>query len=199
MSDDKRDDRNEKFEEVEVDEFEDTDIGVGEVKVNDKLKKLREKLRVCDEEKRQYLEDLQRTKADFLNARRRLEEERARDKERVINNVIDDLLPLCDSFYLAMKNATVWESVSKDWRLGIEGIKNQLDSILSRYQVSPIDPTGENFDPIRHEAVSNVPVESPEQDHLIVEVIQLGYERKINDEVVTIRPARVIVGQYQSN
>ncbi len=47
---------------------------------NNKLKDLRAKLKACEAEKMDHLEQLQRAKADFLNARKRLEDERARDK-----------------------------------------------------------------------------------------------------------------------
>src|SRR5688500_1670925 len=42
----------------------------------DTVKKLREELKKCSEEKQQFLTDLQRAKADFINMRKRDEEEK---------------------------------------------------------------------------------------------------------------------------
>src|SRR5690606_19600211 len=67
----------------------------------DKLKKLRDKLKACDEDKRQILEELQRSKADFLNSRKRLENQLERDRERITTGHIEELLPLKDSFDIA--------------------------------------------------------------------------------------------------
>lgn len=198
MSDEKRAERDEKLEEVKTDEFEDTEIEDAEANVEKKIKKLRQKLQGCEEEKRKYLDDLQRSKADFLNARKRLEDERIRDKERAVNALINDLLPLCDSFFMAMSNTRLWESVNKEWRQGMEGIKNQLDNILNSYQVSSINPSGADFDPVCHEAVSKISVKTKDQDNKVVEVIQLGYERNINGQTELIRPARVTVGHYEN-
>lgn len=198
MSDEKRAERDEKLEEVKTDEFEDTEIEDAEANVEKKIKKLRQKLQGCEEEKRKYLDDLQRSKADFLNARKRLEDERIRDKERAVNALINDLLPLCDSFFMAMSNTRLWESVNKEWRQGMEGIKNQLDNILNSYQVSSINPSGADFDPVCHEAVSKISVKTKDQDNKVVEVIQLGYERNINGQTELIRPARVTVGHYET-
>lgn len=198
MSDEKRAERDEKLEEVKTDEFEDTEIEDAETNVEEKIKKLRQKLQGCEEEKRKYLDDLQRSKADFLNARKRLEDERIRDKERAVNALINDLLPLCDSFFMAMSNTKLWESVNKEWRQGMEGIKNQLDNILNSYQVSSINPSGADFDPVCHEAVSKISVKTKDQDNKVVEVIQLGYERNINGQTELIRPARVTVGHYET-
>ena len=159
---------------------------------------LRDKLKVCEAEKREILEESQRTKADFLNAKRRLEEERKRDRERGTISHIEDLIPLCDSFQVAMSNKEVWEKADENWRKGIEGIYSQLQNILSSNQVSVINPIHTTFNPHQHEALSTIPVTDEKEDHMVMAVIQMGYELKKTDNTTEIiRPARVIIGTFE--
>ena len=159
---------------------------------------LRDKLKVCEAEKREILEESQRAKADFLNAKRRLEEERKRDRERGTISHIEDLIPLCDSFQVAMSNKEVWEKADENWRKGIEGIYSQLQNILSTNQVSVINPIHTTFNPYQHEALSTTPVTDEKEDHMVMAVIQMGYELKKSDNTTEIiRPARVIIGAFE--
>ena len=166
---------------------------------NQKIKILRDKLKETEAKLMDLREELQRSKADFLNAKRRLEEERLQDRKRTINKHIEKLLPICDSFYLAMLDKETWAKADEKWRQGIEGIYSQLMSLLNSYQVSPYDPTGEVFDHNRHEALAMVPVTEPKQNNHVLSVIQLGYEIINSDHTDIIRPARVTVGELKSN
>ena len=182
-----------------TDEFDDTELEAEERSVNDKIKELRNKLKESEAQKAQAMEDLQRAKADFLNTRRRLEDDLGRDRERQINIFVEKLLPMADSFFMAMSDKAMWQSIDKNWRIGVESIHSQLQSLLREYSVSVIDEISVPFDPERHEAISTVPVTETDQDHLVMEVIQSGYEREVNGKKELIRPARVIVGEYISN
>ena len=173
----------------------DPDLESIEMTEKDVIKILRTKLKACDSEKRDLLEETQRTKAEFFNARKRLEEERVRDKERAVIKHVERLLPLCDSFQMAMSDKEAWEKADDNWRKGIEGIYSQLQSLLTLYAVKTVDPTGEKFDPRRHEALSTVPVTDEKDNDSIMQVIQTGYEvAKSDGEAELIRPARVIIG-----
>jgi len=167
-----------------------------EEETQSKVKKLQAKLKSCEAEKSEHLENLQRTKAEFLNSRKRLEEESARDKDRLINKHIEKLLPLCDSFQMAMSNTEVWNTVDQEWRKGVTSIHTQLQKILQSYDVTEIHPLGEEFDPNLHEAMSEQAVAEETKDHTVIEVIQNGYVRTINGKTELIRPARVSVGIY---
>jgi molecular chaperone GrpE len=161
---------------------------------------LRDKLKACEAEKREILEESQRTKADFLNARRRLEEERKRDRDRYTIEHIESLIPLCDSFEVAMANKEVWEKVDENWRKGIEGINSQLHNILSGNQVYTLNPIGKPFNPNEHEAISTLPVDNENAHDTVVAVVQMGYELKKNDDSrELIRPARVVIGVFEQN
>lgn len=167
-----------------------------EENTDQKIKSLRTKLTNAEQEARTLREEMQRAKADFLNAKRRLEEERKLDKERTVVAHIEKLLPLCDSFYLAMLDTEAWEKGDEKWRKGVEGINAQLQNVLTSYNVKPYNPQGEQFDPHRHEALSSVPTDTQAEHNTVKSVIQLGYERTVGDSTDVIRPARVTVAEH---
>lgn len=146
-----------------------------------KIKKLQAKLKLCEQEKTTHLEELQRAKADFLNARKRLEAHTETLIARATSAHIESLLPLCDSFELAMKDPA-WSTADDNWRKGVEGIYNQLQAILRGYGVSSIEALNTPFNPHEHEALRG-------EGDMVTEVYQTGY--KLNDTV--IRPAKVSV------
>lgn len=173
---------------------EDDDLVETEEKSEEKIKQLREKLVRAENEKKKLQDDLQRTRADFLNARKRLEDERSRDHIRHRKEHIEELLPLCDSFEMAMSNKEVWEKADEVWRKGIEGINNQLMQILTTYGVRVIEPKGEAFDPYRDEAVGTEATDDVKLVDTVISVLQRGYEMRTGDKTEIIRHARVTTG-----
>ena len=161
-----------------------------------KMKQLRQKVAHLDEEKRNIMEEAAREKADFLNARRRLEGERALDKIRYTKKHIEALLPLADSFEMARANKEAWEKADENWRKGIEGIHTQLQNLIESYGVSVINPEGEAFDPYKHEAIGMTSVDSKDLHEKVTTVLQKGYEIDVAGTMEVIRPARVTTGQY---
>lgn len=173
--------------ELVPDEFETTDEEGASQSMQQKLKDLRTKLQAAEAEKRASLEELQRTKADFLNSRKRLEEQQHAAIKRSEDTFVSALMPLADSFYMAMKDTEAWNAVDESWRKGVEGIHQQLKRILDEHHVSPLDPTGETFDPNRHEAVGTA--EHDGESDIVLEVVQIGYER----DGAVLRPAKVVI------
>lgn len=171
-------------------EPEDAELEDEESLAKDKLKSLRDKLKHSEEERKKCLDDLQRTRADFLNSRKRLDEQLARDKERATDKLIMELLTLADSFDMAMLDRELWEKMDARLKTGIEAIQAKLSSILASNNITTISPEGAMFDPNEHEAVSNSPVTDDSDVDKIVAVLQRGYKR--NNDI--IRPARVVVG-----
>lgn len=165
---------------------EDIDIEAGEEEAlyRTKIKDLREKLATCEEERKKNLEDVSRMRADFLNGKKRNEEQLIRDRERITERHIEELLPLADSFEMAMKDSS-WVSADPKWRTGVEGIHSQLLNILKNNQVDIIDPLGMDFNPHEHDALTHTG-----EGTKVLNVIQRGY--KIGDRV--LRPAKVAVG-----
>lgn len=169
-----------------------------ETLTSDKLKDLRAKLKACETSKMEVLEQLQRAKADFLNARKRLEDERLRDRERAIDKHVEELIPLYDSFAMAIGNQAAWTTVDQTWRTGIEGIFAQLQALFASYQVVIDNPLGHSFNPSQHDALKEESVESEAEHHHVINVIQAGFIRKGTEGPVVIRPARVVVGTYEA-
>jgi molecular chaperone GrpE len=181
---------NEQDEEIVVEEggeAPDLDIEDEETLSAESMKKLREKLRACEKEKQEHLDGWQRSRADFLNYKRRTEEETKRAAEIASARFVETLLPLLDSFALATQG-TAWNDADPKFKSGFEMIQNQFTSILKDLKVERFEPTGEAFDPRYHEAISERADEG--KSGMVVETIQPGY--KIGDTI--LRAARVIVG-----
>ncbi len=161
----------------------------------DTIKKLREKLKLAEAGKLENLTNWQKDKADFVNARKR-DEERAQEVLKFAKaDLITQILPVLDTFDLAMRNKESWEALPKDWRMGMESIQNQLLGVLTQNGVTKIEGVGEAFDPNVHEAIDSVPVDAQEKDHTVVEVLQPGFS--LHSKV--LRPAKVRVGQFDGN
>lgn len=142
-----------------------------EENVQNIIKDLREKLKEAIAEKQEYLNNWQRDKAEFVNVRKR-DQEAQKDFARFSNeSLISELIPVLDSFNMAMGNKEVWEKADKNWRVGVEYIANQLKKILEEFGLKEIDPIGKHFDPMRDEAI-----EDGKQSDIITTVIQKGYE-----------------------
>lgn len=180
------------IEAIDTEVTEDADIEDIEEQSADKIKKLQKKLKDCDTEKMQYLEDLQRAKAEFLNSRKRLEEQFLRDRDRLTEMHMLALLPLADSFDMAMHDPA-WNLCDEKWRKGIEGIRAQLMNLLKQNGIVPINAIGVPFNPHEHEAVSQEPVSNESDSDTVVRVLQAGY--RMNESV--LRHAKVIVGHKE--
>lgn len=148
------------------------------------IKSLREKLRKAIEEKQKNLEGWQRTQADFINFKR---EEAALNEHREVRakaSIIEDLIPVLDSFEMALKHAQ-----TKEMNL----VHKQFLDALRKIGVEYYGKVGDDFNPHRYEALREVPVDSTEQDQKVVTVERSGYS--IGDHI--IRPAQVVVGVRQ--
>lgn len=173
--------KNEKKDEQNDIEFEDV-----EEQPKDKLKKLRDELKNCQKERQEYLDGWQRAKADVLNSKKRAAEEFERARERAAMAHVEKLLPLCDSFSMALSDGA-WEEAPESWKKGIEQTHSQLIAILKEYGVEAVGEVGETFDPSIHEAVS---AENGEGGETVTQVLQKGY--RMGEQL--IRPAKVVVG-----
>lgn len=158
-----------------------------------KINKLKVKIKELEAKSSEYLNGWQRDKADFINLRKKDEEAKKGIIEFAKQNFIIELLPVLDSFELAMKNKEAWEKVDSNWRVGVEYIYNQLASTLELNGLKKIYPLGEIFDHNRDEAIENIKVNDKEKDGKVIEVIQSGY--KIGETI--IRPAKVKVGEFE--
>lgn len=164
----------------------DLELEAEEELTKEKFRSLRQKLKETESEKRAALEEKERARADFLNSKRRLEEQFKTDRERLIERVIEDFLPLIDSFETALAHKNDSEG---QWEKGVRAIHAQFISILKRYDITEIDAEGKPFNPQEHEAISTMQGEKGEAPDTVLQVLQKGYRR--GDTI--IRPAKVVI------
>jgi len=171
--------------------FEDnTEVTGADYKV--KVNKLRNRIKELEKKNVELLDGWQRDKAEFVNSRKRDEEQKKEFIKFSKADTIAELLPVLDSFESAFKNKETWESVDKNWRTGVEYIHSQLFGILAGHGLKVINPLGEMYDHSRDEAVENIKVEIEADNNKILEVVQVGYEFNGKE----IRAPKVKVGQF---
>lgn len=166
----------------------------GEVNQSDTIKKLRAKLKEAEAKALEYLTGWQKERAEGVNLRRRLEEEKKEFAKFAKEDIATELIGVLDSFDNAFRNKEAWEKVDANWRKGVEYIHSQLLGVLANHNISIINPLGQKFDPQRDEAIENISIENEENDHKIVEVLSVGY--KLGDKL--IRAPKVKVAEYNS-
>jgi molecular chaperone GrpE len=115
---------------------------------------------------------LKRVQADFENFKKRTEKEKKDFSEYACSEFVKSLLPLMDSFELALKNKTTTEDFVK----GVELIYAQFASLLDSFGVRKIEANGKKFDPYRHEVL--LQEESDKEEGIILEELQPGYMMK---------------------
>ncbi len=126
-----------------------------------------------------------RLRADFDNFRRRSQKEREELGDVVIQGIITDLLPLLDNFERAL-SAEVSDLDS--FRTGVSMIYKQMQELLAKNGLEPIETEGRKFDPNFHQAVMRV--QDPEkEDDMIEQELQRGYMVKGR----VVRPSMVQV------
>ena len=138
-------------------------------------------------ERDEYLDALQRLKAEFDNFRKRTESERAAQAVRASEGLVKELLPVLDDLERALVAAEDHEEAKLED--GVRLVHRSLADLLARVGLTEIDTDGA-FDPHVHEALLAQPVDGAEPGS-VVQVLQKGY--LLGDRV--LRPARVVVAQ----
>ncbi len=154
----------------------------------DSLKKFREKLSKCVEEKQTYLDGWQRAKADFVNAKRDFEARLSSAREDGKDVLAGELGPVVDALDAALVSAGKGGTVAE----GVKNIASQLFSVLKKAGIEAFGEAGDTVDPRLHEAIGTKPPPSQSDDHTVAKVHQRGLKR--GDHI--IRPATVTI--YQS-
>ncbi|HEX8966452.1 MAG TPA: nucleotide exchange factor GrpE, partial [Chloroflexota bacterium] len=150
---------------------------------------LRAELAEIERKADEYLRLAQRTQADFINYRRRVDDERQQQARDANLNVLLRLFPILDDFERALANASPAE-LQSSWGQGVQLVERNLRGLLASEEVQRVDAEGVEFDPRQHEAVGSQPTpEAPEGR--VLHVVRQGYRR--GDRV--LRPAQVIVAR----
>ena len=154
---------------------------------SDSETELEEPNEVLEDERISELEDtVLRLRAELDNTQKRSAAEVEKAHKYGIERLLLELLPVVDNLEHALNNLS--EDVSESDKEGIDLTLKSFESALDKFGISPIYPISEDFDPIKHEAVSVVKDEK-HADNKIVEVMQKGW--RLHERV--IRPARVVV------
>ncbi|MDD2753689.1 MAG: nucleotide exchange factor GrpE [Candidatus Portnoybacteria bacterium] len=175
------------------------------VDMKDKLGKMKEKLEQCQKEKQDNLAGWQRAQADFINYRRRQEEQMGEWSKMFGEGLLRDLLPVLDTLDASAAQERGEKSSNPPTPLlkggeeglnskgGVEGLKivrDQLMKILSKHGLMEMKAVGEKFDPALHEAVECVEAKDVGEG-AVVEEVQKGY--LLNGKI--IRAAKVKVSK----
>ena len=134
----------------------------------------------------EYLDQLQRERADFQNYRRRMTQERLEAASRGKEDVLRGLIPVLNNFRLALQHV---DQDANAVRQGVQMIWQQFEGFLRDQKVEPIPTVGQVFDPAYHEVLSTVPATAETPANTIVTEVKAGY--RINGRLLA--PAQVIV------
>jgi molecular chaperone GrpE len=154
------------------------------VTTQDEAKQEEEELVALRRERDEYLDALQRLKAEFDNYRKRTAREQADLVTRANERLVKELLPVLDDLGRALVAAEEHEEAALED--GVKLVHRSFADLLRREGLVEIETDG-RFDPHVHEALLSQPSEAEEGS--VTEVVQKGY--KLGDRV--LRPARVVV------
>jgi molecular chaperone GrpE len=143
-------------------------------------------------EKQEMMNTLVRRQADFENFKKRVEKEKQQDRNRGVEIMIEQMLPVLDAFDRALAGPVSAENA--DYRKGFEMIRGQLWNALAKQGLERIDTSGKEFDPNLHHAIESVP-NTEHDEGTVVGEMQPGY--RFQGRV--LRPAMVRVAAERSN
>ncbi|RGR19014.1 nucleotide exchange factor GrpE [Bifidobacterium pseudocatenulatum] len=133
----------------------------------------------------EYLEALQRERAEFINFRNRSQKEQERFRQHGIIDVLTALLPALDDIDRIREHSEMDES--------FKAVSAKIDKAFEKFGVEKFGEKGEDFDPTKHDAILHKPDPQAEKE-TVDTVVEAGY--RIGDRV--IRAARVVVVSPQS-
>jgi len=135
-----------------------------------------------------YEQKLKLALADFQNLSRKKQYEVESGVVSKLGGVMTDLLDIRDNFVRA-RDAFASEGVDTG---GLDSILKNMDAMLKKHDVTPIDALGEIFDPNIHEAISTE-IDPALDESTVTQEIRRGYMLKNT----VIRPALVVISQKE--
>ena len=136
-------------------------------------------------ERDDLLDTTRRLQADFENYRKRVVREQTALVDRSTEGLLEQLLPVLDSFELAVRNLEGGD-VDEKVRKGIELVYAELSSVMERAGLERIVAQGTPFDPNEHEAVMQ---DDGDGEPHVDDVLRTGWKLKGR----VLRPAMVKV------
>ena len=133
----------------------------------------------------EYLDALQRERAEFINYRNRAQKEQERFRQHGIIDVLTALLPALDDIDRIREHSEMDDS--------FKAVATKIDKAFEKFGVEKFGEKGEDFDPTKHDAILHKPDADAEKE-TVDTVVEAGY--RIGDRV--IRAARVVVASPQN-
>ncbi len=155
----------------------------------DEVARMQEENTQLKEEVERLKDRLLRNEAELQNFKRRMQEERIKDRIYATAELMKKLITPLDNFELGLDRERE-DGVVKPHAKGFEMIRRDLLETLESEGLEPIEAIDKPFDPTKHHAVAKEKVEGMESD-IVIEVYQKGYRYK--DRV--LRPAMVKVSE----
>ena len=143
-------------------------------------------LAAVTKERDDYLDALQRLKAEFDNYRKRVARDQQELAARAHERLVKELVPVLDDLERALEAASEHEEAKLEE--GVRLVHRSLAALLAREGLSEVETNG-RFDPHTQEALLSQPSDAEEGS--VIQVVQKGY--KLGNRV--LRPARVVVSQ----
>jgi len=145
-----------------------------------------DELTAARRERDEYLDALQRLKAEFDNYRKRVARDQQELAARAHERLVRELVPVLDDLERALEAAAGHEEAKLEE--GVRLVHRSLAALLSREGLVEVETDGK-FDPHSQEALLAQP--SEQEEGTVIQVVQKGY--RLGDLV--LRPARVVVSQ----
>jgi molecular chaperone GrpE len=158
----------------------------GYEQLQDEIEALQKQLEEAQAKAAENLDGWQRSQAEFINYKNRVQRDRELDYASMKGDIIRKVLPVLDDMERALASRPDGDS----WANGLELITRKFQNILEAEGLKRIEAKGQPFDPNFHEAISSEPNGDVESGH-VIEVVQNGYV--LGERV--IRPAMVRVAQ----
>jgi molecular chaperone GrpE len=156
--------------------------------MDSELESLRDRIAQLEEQNAQLNQDKLRTIADYQNFAKRAQANEKEAKTQGTTAIVLNVIPVLDHFDLAL-GQDLSKVSAEQIASGVKVIRDELLRVLQRHGVTLIEPVpGEEFDPHRHQAVTQMQDDAIPPGH-IVRSLQTGYA--LNERV--IRPASVAV------
>jgi molecular chaperone GrpE len=155
------------------------------------VEELEQRLAERDRQVQQALQQLKAASTEYDEARVRARREVVKEVERSKRAMLGELLEVLDNLDRALDAGTTAKSVDALLQ-GVRLVRSQFLNRLESLGITTLDALNQPFDPTLHEAVTTVPVTSPENDERVVGVVRPGY--RIGNEI--LRPAMVAVGKH---
>lgn len=146
-------------------------------------------LRVRARERDEFLDLLQRARAEFENYQKRNQKEREQERRYTYGPLALDLLPVLDNLERALFAAQLAGDAGP-LATGVAMVQAQFLELLKRYGITPIEALGKPFDPHVHQAVMQKE-KTGQEPNTVVQVLEQGF---LNQDRV-LRPAKVIVAR----